>query len=203
MDMLRPSRIAMVVAATAGVPYLASNVQHSPTEQATAGHTDALGHAVQAETTPMQALDGPRSIPIGQVLRFDVTTTWVLSTWPRVTTGLADLELQGYRVALVTGVRPTDLAGSLTYYFNKEQRVARILMSANTGDPSELVQLLVQHYGFQRVVVADAGLHLYQAKESGRVVGELRIKPANIVRQDSPLNRFSVSLVMDRPARSN
>ena len=65
-------------------------------------------------TTPVLSLE--------EVLRFDVTTAWVLSKWPRVSANLAELDMQGYRVPLVTGTGDADVAGSLTYYFNAKQR---------------------------------------------------------------------------------
>ena len=42
---------------------------------------------------------------LAEVLRLDVTVEWVLQRWPRVTTGLPQLQLQGYRVPLVTGTK--------------------------------------------------------------------------------------------------
>ena len=65
---------------------------------------------------------------LAEVLRFDVTVEWVMQRWPRVTTGLPQLQLQGYRVPLVTGTSLSDVAGSLTYYFNARQQVQRITL---------------------------------------------------------------------------
>ena len=101
------------------------------------------------------------------MLRFDVTASWVMQHWPRVSTGLPYLQLQGYRVALVTGTRVTDLAGSLTYYFNAQQQVQRITFRGTTGDPSVLVALLAGRYGFARRVMNDPGVVLYEAVDSG------------------------------------
>ena len=75
-----------------------------------------------ADATPMPSL--------AEVLRFDVTVAWVMQRWPRVSTGLPYLQLQGYRVPLVTGTTVADLAGSLTYYFNAQQQVQRITCAA-------------------------------------------------------------------------
>ena len=47
----------------------------------------------------------PRSRSLDEVLRFDLTPDWILHRWPRVSTGLAQLDLQGYRVPLVSGTR--------------------------------------------------------------------------------------------------
>jgi len=124
----------------------------------------------------------------------------VLARWSRVSNALADLDLHGYRVALVTGTQPTDLAGSLTYYFNARQRVARITFEGTTGDARPLVHYLATTYHFQRDPTAGPGLYRYRAAASGERASELRIRPAAIQRAREPLTRFAVSLVIERPA---
>ena len=194
----------MVLAATAGMPYMFSHSDHAATS-ATAGsghyaehqELDGLTHPTNPSNLP---IEGVGIQHVSQVFRFDVSMQWVISTWPRVTTGLADLQVQGYRVPLVTGTRPTDVAGALTYYFNPQQQVQRILFHGSTGDPADLVNFLTQRYGFERITVSDPGMHLYQRKEGlGKITGEARIRSLGVVRQDTPLNRWDVSLIMDRP----
>ena len=73
--------------------------------------------------------------------------------WPQVATGLGQLQLQGYRVPLVSGTTEGDVAGSLTYYFNAQQQLQRIAFQGNTGDPRNLIVLLRSRY--QLVVAAD------------------------------------------------
>ncbi|MBL8829900.1 MAG: hypothetical protein JNM18_23170 [Planctomycetaceae bacterium] len=210
MDALKPSRLAMLVATTAGVPYMFSqNADPSTANRTAAPVADVASVDPAGSGFSGTALFPGNDVPVegvgiqhvSQALRFDVSLPWVLGTWPRVTTGLADPQLAGYRVPLVTGTRPADVAGALTYYFNKHQQVERILFHGSTGDPAELIAFLGQTYGFQRVTVSDPGLHLYQRKEAGAVKGELRIKALGIVRQENPLNRWDLSFVMDRPSR--
>jgi len=136
---------------------------------------------------------------LAEVLRFDVTTAWVLGRWPRVSTSLAELDVQGYRVPLVTGTQPDDLAGSLTYYFDKRQRVERITFSGSTGDARRLVALLALEHGFVRQMTSDPALYLYQVKEHGRVTSELTIKASSVIRIEDAHRRFNVSLVMRPP----
>ena len=69
-------------------------------------------------------LEGVTARDLGEVIRFDGSPEWVMARWPRVTAGLANLDLQGYRVPLVSGTAQDDLAGSLTYYFDRNQQVA-------------------------------------------------------------------------------
>ena len=89
------------------------------------------------------------SVPVrgvAQVFRFDVTPEWIVRSWPQVSTGLAQVQLQGYRVPLVTGTTENDLAGSLTYYFNAQQQVVQIAFHGTTGDVRNLLALLSNRY---------------------------------------------------------
>jgi hypothetical protein len=138
--------------------------------------------------------------PLDAVFRWDITTQWVLGSWSRVSTSLAELDLQGYRVALVTGTTDGDLAGSLTYYFNPKQRLQRIIFQGTTGDARPLVHLLATKHNFTRQITPDPSMYLYQVYEKRKIMSELRIKPASIVRQNEHFARFDVTLVMERPA---
>ncbi|MBS0207646.1 MAG: hypothetical protein JSS27_01705 [Planctomycetes bacterium] len=138
--------------------------------------------------------------PIWSVLRFDVSPAWVLGNWSRVSTSLADVHHSGYRVPLVTGTNAADLAGSLTYYFNQNQQVERIMFQGTTGDARPLVDWLASQYQFQRMIGPDPNVYLYQVPSQGTVRSELRIVPVSVVRQAQPNARFDVNLVMQRPA---
>lgn len=175
----------------------AQDVAH---EKALAG-IDSAEHNQQelASAKKMAHPEGPPVADLSEVFRLDATTAWVLSRWPRVTTRLAPLDLQGYRVPLVTGTKDSDLAGSLTYYFNRDQRVQRITFIGTTGDSRPLVALMATKFGFTRQLVRDAGLYLYQVKEGKQAVSELRIKPAATVSAADPNGRFQVALVIERP----
>jgi uncharacterized protein DUF6690 len=136
---------------------------------------------------------------LGEVLQFNGTPSWVMARWPRVTASLAELDLQGYRVPLVTGTGEDDLAGSLTYYFDKEQHVAYINFHGTTGDPRKLVSLVMSRYSFVRQSTDDPSLALYQVKWNGKPLSELRIRTARVLRADQPHARYEVDLAMKRP----
>jgi hypothetical protein len=139
-------------------------------------------------------------VPLEQALRWELTPAWVLSTWPRVTTHLAELDLQGYRMPLVSGTTETDIAGSLTYYFDPQQRLERITFNGTTGDARRLVTFLNQQHHFQRRLAKDdPGLYLYQVEQDQRALSELKIRAAPIVKSGSPYGRFEVSIEMRRP----
>jgi hypothetical protein len=145
-------------------------------------------------------LEGAPLNDLAEVLRFDVTPGWVMQRWPRVSAGLANLQLKGYRVPLVTGTKPSDLAGALTYYFNPQQQVQQITFRGTTGDVSNLVQLLTTRYNFTRRLANDPGLIVYETVNADRrQVGLARIRAAWVVRSTDPYRKFEVELVMERP----
>ncbi len=136
---------------------------------------------------------------LAEVFRFDVSTGWVMQRWPRVSTGMADLQLQGYRVPLMTGTKITDLAGSLTYYFNAEQQVERITFRGTTGDARELISLVTDRYRFVRRMTNDPGLFIYEsvhAKRKRHSILQVRLAP--VVKSNNPYRKFDVMLSIER-----
>jgi hypothetical protein len=211
----------VILCAAVGIPYL-SNEWGSPS-QWFSGHRGAADAAVADATAAIDGSptgtanltdggntvfggvalggpDAPRGVPlvdIEECLRFDVTAAWILGRWPRVTAGLPDHDLQGYRVPLVTGTQEDDLAGSLTYYFNKNQRCQRITFQGTTGDARKLIGYLTARYGFKQQTSSDPNLYLYQIRWNGGPLSELHIRPARIVRADAPQARFEVLLALN------
>jgi len=180
------------------MPSAVAPSQQSATPSA---HDTAAQPAHEPTPPPVAAVDStPMPMPrLDEVLRFDVTVEWVMQRWPRVSTGLPHLRLQGYRVPLVTGTSLSDLAGSLTYYFNARQQVERITLRGATGDPRALLQLLVGRHHFTRRLTNDPGLILYEAVNAdNKQVGKLSIRSSAVVKADQPYNRFEIDLVMDR-----
>ena len=136
---------------------------------------------------------------LAEVLRFDATVEWILRRWPRVTTGLPYMQLQGYRVPLVTGTGMADVAGSLTYYFNAGQQVQRITLRGTTGDPSVLASILTSRHQFTRRLTNDPGVVFFEVVDSSnRPAGSLQIRSANVITANQPRQRFLIDLVMDR-----
>jgi Family of unknown function (DUF6690) len=154
----------------------------------------------------MQGLRPDGTVPapptsLDDIFRFDLTAEQVMHTWPMVTTTTNQPDLKGYRVPLVTGGRPESLAGSLTYYFDKEQRLQRIVFHGTTGEPRPLIQLVVQKFQF-KPDATDAGMLRYDVRRSGKPVSELRVEPAQVVDAGQPLRRFAVNLLIERPQES-
>ena len=97
---------------------------------------------------------------IEQAFRFDVTPQWVISRWPGVSTIANDPEELGLRVAWVSGTRPDDVAGSLTYYFDPHHRLQRITFTGLAGDPRRLLTTVVTPYGLKSQPTTDAAYYI-------------------------------------------
>ncbi|NQT41496.1 MAG: hypothetical protein HQ581_28665 [Planctomycetes bacterium] len=163
---------------------------------------DAQPVEVGPDGLPAPSLEGAEVADLAEIFRFDVTTSWILGRWSRVSTGLGGIEFQGYRVPLVTGTAENDLAGSLTYYFTPARQLQRITFQGTTGDTRRLLQLLITRYGFARRVTDDPTVVVYQVPTfNGQTKSEIRIEAARIVKADQPLGRFHVSLVLQNPAK--
>ncbi|MCO6047251.1 hypothetical protein NG895_25405 [Aeoliella sp. ICT_H6.2] len=144
-------------------------------------------------------LEGIATYSLADVLRLDVNKEWIYSRWARKSTGLAEPELFGIRVPLVSGTRMTDVAGSLTYYFDKQGIVQKIRLKGKTADTSELVNLLATRYGFRPATPLVAGEQLFRVDREGVVESELRTQPESVLWATSPHTSFSVDLELNRP----
>lgn len=140
------------------------------------------------------------AVELAEALRFDITPGWVMTRWPRVSAGLAELQLQGYRVPLVTGTAEDDLAGALTYYFNPWQQVERITFRGTTGNAGKLIEYLVRQYRFGRRLTQDPRIVRFEVPgPRGEPHSWLEIRPAGVVKASEPFRRLSVVLVLHRP----
>ncbi len=167
----------------------------------TPGQASGLNTAAPGATNSVTAWEGEPVDDLAEVLRFDVTPHWIMRRWPRVSTGLAELPLQGYRVPLVTGTAESDVAGSLTYYFNAQQQVQRITFHGTSGDVRELVGAMTSRYRFARKLTNDPGMFVYEApSSSGKPSGWLKITTAGVFKASEPHRRFRVDLSMERPS---
>ncbi|MBX7167227.1 MAG: hypothetical protein K1X74_12935 [Pirellulales bacterium] len=144
-------------------------------------------------------LPRPELVPLEEALQFGITPQWVMRRWARVSTQLADLDLQGYRVTLVSGTQPSDVAGSLTYYFDRGHQLQRIELHGTTGEPGRIAALVSHVYGLKRTVGERPGEVLFRESWAGQTGSELSVVPAEIVRTEMPHARFVVDLKLTRP----
>lgn len=149
----------------------------------------------QEDGTP--SLAGNNVEDIREALRFDLTPPAILNRFSRVSTVLADLQLEGLRVPVVTGIRADDLAGTLTYYFDKSGAIQRINLHGFTGDTQRIVTTLSSHYGMQPEPTLDAGV--YTRRWNGIPVHLLRITHAPVVFSDAIHQKYTVFLELNQP----
>jgi hypothetical protein len=210
----RTSLLGAGLLAAASLPYLSSPntglrqwiTSPSAEEQAEESKGAVIatpgGSGEQGHELYHPKLERPEGQPVNdlsEIFRFDISSGWVLARWPRVTTRLSTLDLNGYRVPLVTGTKENDLAGSLTYYFNQHQQVQRITFLGKTGDPTAFVALMTGRFQFVRELVPDPSLYVYKVKAGKQVVSEMRIRPVPTVSAADPRGRFEVARVIERP----
>ena len=212
--------LAGVLGAAAGGPYVASQAPDafddlwspnsgspsatSPTVEpaAAASHPPDLsapggpGSEIYSSPAP---LAGPVGVSLEQALDWNVTRNWVYRNWARKSTGLADPALFGVRVPVVTGAGMTDLAGTLTYYFDRGGLLQRIRLEGKTADTSRLVHLATTRFAMQARRPLSPGDQLFQAVDGQRLRGELRTRPEGTLWATSPHTSFDVRMEVTRP----
>lgn len=143
------------------------------------------------------SLVGTQVKDIREVLRFDITPEWVTNRFSRVGTVLADLQLEGLRVPVVSGTRADDVAGTLTYYFDHSRKLQRVMVHGFTGDPTRLVNTMTQHYGLAHEPTLEAGV--FTRRWNGRPVHFLRLTRAPVVHADAVHQKYTVFLELNQP----
>jgi hypothetical protein len=196
---------AILVFAAAGAGYVYSHGDLKNISPATwisdAGSVAEKGPAdverlAAAPPEEVVAVPGPQVSNFGEVFRFDMTPQAVAQRWSRVSTGLGDARLQGHRVPLVTGNDESDLAGSLTYYFDGLLKLRRITFLGTTGNPRRLVEFLGKHYGFRHVQTGNARAMTYQVRY--RFTGRLQVTPAEVLDKNLASTNYKVELSLER-----
>src|SRR4029077_4720768 len=135
---------------------------------------------------------GPEQLSLEEIFRFDLTPRIITDRWNRVTTGLGGVRYQGYRVPLVTGATASDLAGSLTYYFDAQPKLQRIAFLGATGDPARLVDFLAQRYGFRRQQTGNPRVMTYRA--GFPPAGQLEVTPADLLDRHQAETNYRIDL---------
>ena len=143
-------------------------------------------------------LEGKGIDGIEAIFRFDITPEWIRSRWSRISIVPATGKLQGMRVPVVTGTRPDDLAGSLTYYFNQKHQVRRIDFQGITGDDTPLVALLARRFHLRPV--PNVGNGIYISSWNGAPLNALRIVQAAPPEIKSQNSQLQVALELNWPA---
>ncbi|QDS93532.1 hypothetical protein FF011L_23020 [Roseimaritima multifibrata] len=149
-------------------------------------------------SNPLQpSLVGGPVHDLRDVLRFDITPNWISGHFARVTTVLADLQLDGLRVPLVTGTDATDLAGTITYYFDHSGQMQRVNVQGFVGDPADITQLMQQYYHMSPEPTLDAGV--FTVRWNGMATGLLKLTRAPVMYSDATHQRYTVFLELNQP----
>jgi hypothetical protein len=207
MDNKQLTLRAFGLAAAVGLPIAAfqgydrwkgtAKAPDAPPPAAMAAAESARAPLPDSSQTPAK---GPQAINLVEALSFSATPDWVMRRWPRVSTGLAQLRLQGYRVPLVTGTAENDVAGALTYYFNPQQQVQQITFRGTTGDWRKLAATLTSQHRLTRRLTNDPGLVVFESVHpNGKPASACTIRPVPVVTIADPYHRFDVDLVLERP----
>ena len=201
----RAAILVTILGAAIGVPYVMSNMNTKSSDTGTIRNTLAnfTGIGVPSDIESAPKTDSRKRnaeiYPLADVLRSDITTEWVYSHWNRKSAGVADPGMFGIRVPLITGTSVGDLAGSLSYYFNSQNRLQRISLRGRTGDPTQIVNLVVQRFGFRPQPPKIPGEQLYQVIHHEKIKSELRIRPEPVLLASSPHKSYSVVLELEDP----
>ncbi|MEM6689631.1 MAG: DUF6690 family protein [Planctomycetota bacterium] len=142
-------------------------------------------------------LTGATTAELAEVLRFDITPAWVISRFARVSTVLADVNLEGLRVPVVTGTNPDDVAGTLTYYFDRSQKLQRLTLHGFTGDPRKVTHLASEGLKMSHQPTLEAGVMV--RAWNGNPVHFLRLTHAPVVFSDAVHQKYTVFLELNHP----
>ena len=101
------------------------------------------------------------------------------------------------RVPLITGYQQQDTVGSLTYYFDAQQRLRRIALDGFAGDDRLLTTVAMQNFRLQPEPTLGAGLFVYRWNREPLSV--LSVQYAPIVQAETAEVRRRVSLEINMP----
>ncbi len=131
-----------------------------------------------------------------EVLRFDVPPGWIMQHFPTVNTGISESQLDGFRVPLITGTRPDDLVGALTYYFDRFQRVQRISLHAVTGIHLASAEMCCSISAWPNNRLWGRPVH---DTLEGSATNVMHITPAAVITANNQNARFQVFLELNQP----
>lgn len=177
------------------------------------GSSSSLGYAIETKSSVQNSPDNAKKnadpfapninslehlpvVSLAEILRFDISPEWVMARFPRVSTLLSEMNLDGLRTPLITGSTPGDLAGTLTYYFDRYKRLKRVSIHATVGDPTRHIMELRQAY--QMSQEPSLGGSLYVIKWNGAPTCVLHISPASVVYSDLNYGRYNLFLELNQ-----
>jgi hypothetical protein len=144
--------------------------------------------------------EGPAVTDFGEIFRFDIIPRWIIGRWGTVNRSVVGGEFEAFRVPVVTGKQPSDLTGSLTYYFDANDVVQRIAFLGSTYDEKRLVEFMTSKYQLKKEPAL--GPDLYGVRWSKKLRSAMVIDfDANIAPGQSP--KMLVRFELNRPRGGN
>lgn len=113
----------------------------------------------EGQLPPLKSAGGPPVADFLELFNFDVTPDWIEARWTCITV-VGPLTTRGYRVPLSTGPSPSDLVGSLTYYFNRHLELEKITFEGFTGELDRLL-ISLKYFHMSKRVTSDPNALLY------------------------------------------
>ena len=108
---------------------------------------------------PLKNHYGPAVTDFLDLFDFSVTPDWIEANWSNAAI-VGPLTTRGYRVPISTGPEPSDLVGSLTYYFNNRLEVEKITFEGYTGDLDRLL-ISLKYFNLTKRITSDPSALLY------------------------------------------
>jgi hypothetical protein len=166
---------------------------------AAASTSGGMGGWFLSNSQPLPLDPGPVLPTVGleEALRMNISPVWVTSHWSRVTTVVGAADEMGLRVAYSSGTQPTDVAGSLTYYFDTRHQLQRITFTGMTGDESRVITHLMNTFGLRPQPTIAAGL--YQAPAGPGKVSQAQVNHLPVVRAAATNARVELAIELNRP----
>jgi hypothetical protein len=211
--LMRRFLLSILLALSVAIPYLAMSDRLDMVRDKISGFFSSSSDATELALDPVtgeiitrsgapangtnSAVASPPVVDLREVVRFDLTPRWIMERWPRVSSVPSDGRFDGLRVPLVTGTGAHDLAGSLTYYFDKSQQMQRLMFHGYTGDDRPLVSLITQYYRLQPEPAVGAGV--FVARWNAKPTSALWIRRMPVVDAGNHHQKFEVILELNRP----
>lgn len=146
-------------------------------------------------------LDGGVIGRFEDVINMNITPDWITQRWARVSKNIQSGQWQGYRVPIVTGEKPDDLAGALTYYFDKKQQLQRIAFRGTTGDPQRIITMMQHTFRLTKRPTPLNGLYI--KSQNRRPVSVLMITRSLEAAKHTDATRYSqytIQFELNRPS---
>ncbi len=143
--------------------------------------------------------EGGQISSFNRIFQCGAPRSWVQRTYDDASRTM-DQQREGLRVTLVTGDKLEDLAGSLTYWFDRQGRVERITFQGVTGNPAKLVSFAHRsHKMVARGCERDA---IFVRDGKNGPLHLLHISRLPFVNVQTQYGRYEVTLELNQPGSS-